>query len=173
MQQAVIRNDDESVDLLAQFLNTALGVHLTTTAFKGERTCHHTNGECTQATCDGRNDRSSTGSGSATFTSGNEHHVGALENFFNFFTGFFCGSAAHLGVSTCAKTLGDVATDVELDVSVTHQESLCVGVNGDELHALETDINHAVDGVNATTTDADDLDQCHVILRSCHSTRLP
>ena len=46
------------------------------------------------------------------------------------------------------------------------QQRLRVGVDGDELHALEPGVDHAVDGVAATAADADDLDHREVVLRS-------
>jgi hypothetical protein len=61
-----------------------------------------------------------------------------------------------------------ITSDVELDVGVGHQQRLRVGVDGDELHALEPDLDHPVDGVDTATTDADDLDDRQVILRCCH-----
>src|SRR5690606_40007154 len=58
--------------------------------------------------------------------------------------------------------------DVQLDVGVAHQQSLRVGVDGDELDALETDLDHPVDGIDTTAADTDDFDDCEVVLRCCH-----
>src|SRR5690606_7721549 len=60
---------------------------------------------------------------------------------------------------------GRLTTDVELDVGVAHQQRLGVGVDGDELDALEPGIDHPVDRVAATSTDADHLDDGEVVLR--------
>jgi hypothetical protein len=45
---------------------------------------------------------------------------------------------------------------------------LRVGVDRDELDALEADLDHPVDRVHAAAADADDLDDREVVLRCCH-----
>jgi len=57
------------------------------------------------------------------------------------------------------------AGDVELQLGVAHEERLGVGVDADELDALQTGVDHAVDGVDAAAADADDLDHREVVLR--------
>ena len=83
------------------------------------------------------------------------------------------GLAADLGVGAGAEAAGELAADVELDVGVAHQQRLRVGVDRDELDALEADLDHPVDGVDAAAADADDLDDREVVLRCCHDAGLP
>jgi hypothetical protein len=78
------------------------------------------------------------------------------------------GVLADVGVGAGAQATGQLAADVELDVGVTHQQRLRVGVDRDELDALETDLDHPVDRVDAATADADDLDDRQVVVRVCH-----
>ena len=73
-----------------------------------------------------------------------------------------------LGVRAGAEAAGELTADVELDVGVAHQQGLGVGVDGDELDALEADLDHPVDGVDSTSTDTHDLDDGQVVLRCCH-----
>ena len=80
------------------------------------------------------------------------------------------GLLAHLRVGACTEPAGQLASDVELHVRVTHEQSLGVGIDGDEFNASEADLDHAVDCVHATAADADDFDDGQVILRSCHVT---
>ena len=61
---------------------------------------------------------------------------------------------ADLGIGPGAETTGHFAPDVELDVGVTHQKRLGVGVEGDELHAPHSGLDHSVDGVDPTATDS-------------------
>ena len=75
---------------------------------------------------------------------------------------------ADVGVGAGTEAARELAADVELDVGVAHEQRLRVGVDGDELDALEADLDHAVDGVDAATADADDLDDRQVVLRCCH-----
>ena len=51
-----------------------------------------------------------------------------------------------------------VAPDVELYVGFAHQKRLGVGVDRHELDALQACVDHAVDGIDPGTADADDLD---------------
>ena len=66
--------------------------------------------------------------------------------------------AADLGVGAGAKALGQVVADRELDVGLAGLQRLDVGVDGDELDALEAGVDHAADGVGAAAAGSDDLD---------------
>src|SRR5665647_2256852 len=72
------------------------------------------------------------------------------------------GFAPDVGVRPAAETVRDLLPDVDLDVGVAHAELLHVGVDGDELDALDARVDHAVDRVRARAADADDLDGGHV-----------
>ena len=109
-------------------------------------------------------DRGGTGAGAAALAGGDEHHVGALEHLFDLVAVLLGGLLADLGVGAGAQAAGELAADVELDVGVAHQQRLGVGVDGDELDALQPGVDHAVDGVDAATADADDLDDRQVVL---------
>ncbi len=78
------------------------------------------------------------------------------------------GSPAHLGVRTCAEAAGQFPAHIQLDVRITHQERLRIGVDGDELHALEADFDHAVDGIDAAAADSDNFDDGEIVLRYGH-----
>ena len=54
-----------------------------------------------------------------------------------------------IGVGAAAQAVRELLADVDLDVGVAHVELLHVGVDGDELHALDAGVDHAVDGVGA------------------------
>jgi hypothetical protein len=84
------------------------------------------------------------------FTRGDEHHVGALDHLLDLLGVVLRGAAADLGIGAGAQPARQLAPDVELDVGVAHQQRLRVGVDGDELDALEADLDHPVDGVDAT-----------------------
>ena len=101
-----------------------------------------------------------------------KHHVGAREHLFDLVAVVLGGVVADVGVGAGAEAAGQLAADVELDVGVAHQQRLRVGVDGDELDALEPDLDHAVDGVDAAAADADHLDDRQVVVRRCHQ-RLP
>src|SRR5699024_2166868 len=95
---------------------------------------------------DGRAARTRT----AALARGHEDHVGTLDDLFDVFCVVVGGLRARLRIGTCAKAPGEVATDVELDVGVAHQQCLCVGVDRDELDPLEPDLDHPIHGIDAT-----------------------
>ena len=163
-QQPVVGDDDERVDLVAQGTDPGLGLVGATTALEGEGARDDADGERTEALGDLGHDRGTTRAGAATLARGDEDHVGPLEDLLDLLRVVLGGLLADLGVRTGTETAGQLTTDVELDVGVGHQEGLGVGVDRDELDALEADLDHAVDGVDATAADADDLDNGQIVL---------
>ena len=167
-QQPVVRDDDEGVDLFAQFGDAVLGLVGAAAALEGERAGDHADGQGAERAGDVGDDGRAAGAGAAALAGGDEDHVGALEDLLDLLAVVLGGLAADVRVGAGAEAAGEFAADVELDVGVAHQQRLRVGVDRDELDALETDLDHPVDGVDATAADADDLDDCEVVLRCCH-----
>ena len=165
-QQSVVRDDNEGVDLFLQGLDACIGLGRTTLTFESEGASDHTNGECAEALGNLCDNGSCTSAGAATLTGGDEHHVGTLERLFDFIDVCVGGGAADVGIGTSAETLGEITTNVELDVGIAHQERLSIGVHRNELDTLESGVDHAIDGVNATTADANDLDHREIVLRT-------
>jgi hypothetical protein len=87
-------------------------------------------------------------------------------------TVFLGGQAADLGVGPGAEAPGELTADVELHIGVTAEQCLGVGVDGDELDALQTGVDHSVHRVASTAADTDDLDHGQVVLRSAHHRNL-
>ncbi len=75
-----------------------------------------------------------------------------------------CSTATDFRVSAGSETAGQLAANVELDVGLTHEKSLGIGVDCNKLDAAEACIDHAVQRVNATATNANDLDDCQIVL---------
>jgi hypothetical protein len=75
-----------------------------------------------------------------------------------------CCAATHLGVGACTEAAGELATDVELDVGIAHEQRLGVRVDRDELDASKAELDHPVHGVHAAAADTDDLDYREVVL---------
>ena len=74
------------------------------------------------------------------------------------------GLPTDLGIAAGPEAARELAPDVELDVGIAHQQRLRVGVDRDELDALQAGVDHAVDRVDAATADADDLDDRKIVL---------
>ena len=149
-------------------VDAGVGLAAAATALEAERAGHHADGQGAQRAGDLGHDGCAAGAGAAALAGRDEDHVGALEDLLDLLGVVLGGLAADLGVGAGAEAAGELAADVELDVGVAHEQRLRVGVDGDELHALEADLDHPVHGVDAATADADDLDHCQVVLWGCH-----
>jgi len=164
LQEAVIGDDDEGVDFLAQRLDAVLGLGRAAASLEGEGTGDHTDGQRTDALGQAGDDGGCTGAGTASLARGDEDHVRAVESLADLGLVVLGGLAADRRVGSCPQAPGQVSPDVELDVSVGHEQRLGVGVHGDELHATQIGLDHAVDGVDAAAANTDDLDLCLVVL---------
>ena len=163
-EQPVVGDDDERVDLVAQRLDAVVGLGGAVATLEGERPGDDADGQRSQRAGDARDHRSAAGARAATFAGGHEDHVGALDGRLDLLGVVLGGTLADVGIGAGAETTGGVTTDVELDVGVAHQQRLRVGVDRDELDALEADLDHPVHGVDAAAADADDLDHGEIVL---------
>src|SRR5262249_12459888 len=111
---------------------------------------------------------SATGAGAAALPRCDEYHVGALDHLLDLVLVVLGCLAADLRVGAGAQATGQLATHVELDVGVAHQQRLRIRVHRDELDALEADLHLRVHGVDTATADTDDLDHREVVVRWCH-----
>ena len=137
-------------------------------ALEPERPGHHPDSQRAKRPGDVGDHRRTAGTGAAALTRRDEDHVGALEHLFDLLAVIFRGPGADVRVRPGAEPAGQFPADVELDVGVAHQQGLRVGVNRDELDALQSLFDHAIDGVNAASADSDDLDDRQIVLRCCH-----
>ena len=167
-EQPVVGDHDEGVDLLAEVGDALLGGAGAAAALEGERPGDDADGQRAERAGDARDDGRAAGAGAAALAGGDEDHVGALEDLLDLVGVVLGGLLADLGVGAGAEAAGELAADVELDVGVAHEQGLGVGVDRDELDALEADLDHPVDGVDAAAADAHDLDDREVVLRCCH-----
>ena len=148
--------------------DAGLGLVAPALALERERPRHHADGQRAELAGDGRDHGRAAGAGAAALARGDEHHVGAAQQLLDVVLGVLGGLAPDLGVGARAEAAGGVASDVELDVGIAHQQRLRVGVDGDELDALEALLDHPVDGIDAAAADADHLDDGEVVMRGGH-----
>src|SRR5699024_1775758 len=128
----------------------------------------HTDGQRAQGACDAGNDGSATGTGAAAFASGDEDHVGAAQDVFDLLDVVLGCLTADLWVGACAQSASQFTSNIQLDVGIAHEQSLSVGIDGDEFNALQTDFDHTIDCVYTATADSDDFNDREVVLWSCH-----
>jgi hypothetical protein len=68
------------------------------------------------------------------------------------------GIEADVGICSSAETSRQVATDIQLDIGIRHEQRLGIGVDGNELNSPQAMVDHSVDGVHSSATDSDDFD---------------
>src|SRR5690606_36524353 len=98
------------------------------------------------------------GAGAAAHAGGDEHHVRTLQRVDDDLTILERGLAADFWIGARAQALGDVGTQLQLQLGAAVLDRLRVGVGGDELDAIHAAANHVRDRVSAAAAHADYLD---------------
>ena len=163
LQQAVVGDGDHGVDALAELGEAVHGLGHAPLALQGEGQGHHRHGEHAAAVAaelagDGGHHRRGAGAGAAAEAGGDEDHVRALEGVADLLRVLDRGLPPDVGVGARAQALGQLAADLDLHRRAVLAQRLQVGVDGDELDALEAGRDHAADGVAAPAADAHHLD---------------
>ena len=65
-----------------------------------------------------------------------------------------------MSVGASAQALGDGRAELQHGTRFDFLQRLRIGVGTDEFDAFDVVANHVVHGIAATTTNADDLDDC-------------
>jgi hypothetical protein len=133
-------------------------VHRSAPTLEPEGAGHHTHRERPELTSHGGHDGCSPSAGSATLTGRDEHHIRALQGIFDVWSMRLGGIEAHVGICSSTETSRQVATDIQLDIGIRHEQCLGVGIDGNELNSPQAMVDHSVDGVHPSSTDSDDFD---------------
>ncbi len=158
LQQAVVGDDDQRVGVFLELADARLSGRGAARAFEGERPGHHTDGQRADFLGDLRHDAGCAGAGAAAHARGDKDHVAALEHLIQLVSRFLGRFAADFGVSAGAQAAGDLVANPHAGLRLGLEQRLPVGVDGDELDALQTFLDHAVDGIAPTSADSNDLD---------------
>ena len=95
--------------------------------------------------------------------------VRAGEAFFNFCCVVFRGATTDFGVGSSSKSTGQLPSNVEFDIGIAEEKSLCVGVHRDVFHAFDFCVDHSIDSIDTTATHADDFNDGEIIVAcGCH-----
>ena len=158
VEQALIGDGDQRVDRLAQPGDALLGRAAATGALEVEGLGDDADGErAGRASMLGDDGRRS-GAGATAHAGGDEDHVGAAHHLAQGIGALLGRALADLGTSARAQPFGQLVADADVDRSLAAHQRLGVGVDRDELDAVDTGIDHPVDGIAARSTDADDFD---------------
>ena len=93
----------------------------------------------------------------AAHTSGDENHIRPLQGGRDFLPAFLGGPLPLFRVGARAHTVGELLSDLDLLGGLREIQSLPVGVDGYEFHALNAGPGHTVDGVAAAAAHTDHL----------------
>ncbi len=162
LEESVVRDHDHGVALAAEELDTPVGRGLPARALEAERRRDDADGERPEVARDPRHDGRCAGAGAAALPGGDEDHVRTAQDATDLVGGLLGRLAADLGVSPRAEPLREDLADVDLGRRVREGELLRVRVDGDEVDLRDARVDHAVDGVEPASADADDLDHREV-----------
>jgi len=164
-QELLVRNGDQGVHVLGQFQHAVVRHARALVAFHLERPRHDRHRQYAEFLGDLRHHGSRTRAGSPAHAGGDEQHVAALDELDDAVAIFHGGLTADLGVRAGAQALGDVAADLQRGAHLGVLERLRVGVDADEIHALEAGLDHVRDGVAAAAAHAQHLDDGTLTIR--------
>ena len=177
-EQVLVGDDDQRIDHLLQCFHTVFGLTHALDAFKLEGLGHDAHGQNAQFPCSLRNDRCGTCSGATAHTGGDETHVAASQMINDLFDAFFGSSGTHCRPRARAQTFGNLHTHLDLRLGQRLLQRLCIGIGGDEIHAIERLFDHVVNRVSTGTAHTEHGDpgfqlfltghreiQCHVTFR--------
>ena len=116
-QQALVRNRDHRVDAVAQLVEAALRLELPLLALELERLGHDGDRERAELAGEAGDDRRGAGAGATAHAGGDKHHVCPVERLDQLVGVFERRLAPDVGVGAGAKTLRQLAADLNLDAA--------------------------------------------------------
>lgn len=173
LQQAVVGNDHQGIHPLHQILDAAFGVFHALFAFKKEGLGDDAYGQTSQIARHFRHDGRGARARSAAHARRDEHQIRPFEHLGNFFAAFLGSPAADIRDCAGAQALGQFIANLQAVGRERHGQRLLVGVDGNKFHAAQALFHHAVDGVAARASTADDLNGSETVLfnlklQHCH-----
>ena len=171
----VVVDDDDGVDMLAEFLDTSFGLVAAFLAFEGEGAGNDGDDEDFLVLLGLEvdvlgyfgDDGSRASAGAAAHTGGDEEHLGVVgDGFLDVFSlvgGSFAGALRLIAGAEAEVTKRNLVGDRR------GIEGLHVGVADDEVDAFDTLTVHVVDGIATTATDTNDLDVGRLVFRGVES----
>ena len=168
LQQAIIGDHYQRIHALLQLVDAKLCVLHALLALKEEGLGHNGNGKAAQLAGDFCHHRGRARAGAAAHTGGNKHQIGALERAGDFLAAFLSGTAADIGHSARTQTLGQLLADLNLGTGLAQTQRLTIGINGDEIHAAQPGVHHAVDSIVAAAAAADYFNRSKALILLIH-----
>ena len=128
LEQAIVRNDDQRVDFLAQVVDAVFGGSGTLRAFEAERTSNNRDGESTLLMSRTSDDRAGASTGATALAAGDEHHVGTPKRLFDIRLVVLGRLGSTLRVGTSTETTTGLIGKGNLDIRIRAQKILRIGI---------------------------------------------
>src|SRR5581483_835025 len=156
-QQALVRHDDHRVDVIPHFVDAAVGLPHALLPLEQEGSRDDADRERTRLARELADHRGGAGARATAHAARDEDEIGADERALHVFFRFLDSLATDFRTGAGAQTSGELLPDLDFDVGLRVQQRLCVGVHRDELDPFQVLLDHAVDGIAATTAHAHHL----------------
>ncbi len=134
-------------------------------AFEGEGLGDHRHGQDAEFACDFRDDRRGARARAAAHARGEEQHVRTLDHLDDALTILQRRLTADFRIGAGAETLRHARAELQRTGRPVPLERLRIGVHADELDALDTPLDHVIDGIAAAPAHTDHLDDRFLGLR--------
>ena len=157
-EQVLIGDNDQSVNVLLQLLDPLIGGTSPTDTFEPERLGHHADGQDVSFPRHARNDGRRASPGATAHAGGDEHHMGAIQMPVQLIRGFFRGGAPDFRLRARPQPLRNMRTQLNPPIRSAVHQLLRIGVGDNEIHALQIERDHVVDGIRAAATHPDHRD---------------
>ncbi len=154
---ALVRHHDHGVDMLTHLGDAHFRLAHALATLEQERLGADADREGAHVAGDLRDDRRRAGAGATAHATGHEHEVRTLERVQDFVAILLDCLAADLRPRAGAEPARQLLADLDLHVGFVVEERLSIGVHRDELDSADVLVDHAVQGVAAAPTDADDF----------------
>ena len=157
-EQVLVRDADQRVDGLLQFVDAGFGHTGTAGPFELERLRDDADRQDAHVPRRSGDDRRGTGPGAATHPGRDEAHVGAGQMVADFLDGFLGGRTADLGLRSGPEPFGHLQAHLDDAFGLGARQRLGIGIGHDEIDPDEARDDHVVDRIPAGAADSADHD---------------
>ena len=169
LQKFIVGDHNQGIHVLLQLFDARDGVDHTGLRLKLEGLGHNADRKDPLLLGQLRHDGGSSGSGSAAHSTGNEHHVRALDGSAQLLGALLGRLLADLRLRAGAQSLCQLLSDLNQRRRLAERQRLLVGVDTDELHSANILINHSIYGIISCASHTNHDNFCAGICFVCHN----
>ena len=158
LKQALIRNDDQRIHALLEFIDAGFGLAHACLTFESKRFRHDCDRQDSHVARNFGHNRRRARARAAAHTGGDEHEIRALERAGDLLSAFLRGLFANFRRCARAETLGQLLADLDHGRRAAGAKRLHIGVHRDEVNPGHAAVHHAIQRVSAAAAASDDLD---------------